>query len=345
MPFEIVRNDITKMHVDAIVNAANKRLEPGGGVCGAIHAAAGPQLAAECRLLGGCETGEAKATFAYNLPCKYVIHTVGPVWNGGEHGEREALVSSYRESLKLAKEKGCDSIAFPLISSGIFGYPKKEALRVAIDTIGDFLTENEMMVYLAVFNKECLNISKALFANIEEYIDEHYVDEHEAREYRRRRYQEEELAMAAPKAVSKRDVVFATVASESVAASDADIDEWLEMIDESFSEMLLRKIKEKGMSNAECYKKANIDKKLFSKIKGDHGYVPKKSNVLAFAVALELSLDETREMLFKAGMALSHSDKFDLIVEFCIVNKIYDIFEINQILFNYDQPLLGNVIF
>lgn len=177
MPIQIVRNDITKMHVDAIVNAANNKLMPGGGVCGAIHKAAGPQLAAECSLLGGCDTGAAKATFGYDLPAKYVIHTVGPVWHGGEYGEREALSLCYRESLALAKEKGCETIAFPLISSGIFGYPKKEALRVAMDAISSFLMDNEMMVYLAVFDKDALSVSKALFANIEEYIDEHYVDE------------------------------------------------------------------------------------------------------------------------------------------------------------------------
>ena len=340
MPLEIVRNDITKMEVDAIVNAANKQLAPGGGVCGAIHKAAGPLLANECKLLGGCETGEAKVTHAYDLPCKYVIHTVGPVWHGGEYGEKAALTSSYRESLELAREKGCVSIAFPLISSGIFGYPKKEALKVAIDTISDFLMENEMTVYLALFNKECLNISKALFANIEEYIDEHYVESCEAMEYRR---SAADLEPPAVFSANKSMAVDEMPAPASIC--EADLDDWLDQIDESFSEMVLRKIKEKGMTNAECYKKANIDKKLFSKIKGNPQYKPKKNNALALAVALELSLEETQELLMKAGMALSHSDIFDLIVEYHIVNKIYDIFEINQVLFNYDQPLLGGVIY
>lgn len=344
MPLQIVRNDITKMHVDAIVNAANKELRPGGGVCGAIHKAAGPQLAGECKLLGGCETGSAKITYAYNLPCKYVIHTVGPVWHGGTYGEKEALTSCYKESLTLAKEKGCESIAFPLISSGIYGYPKKDALRVAIDTISDFLMENEMNVFLAVFNKECLNISKAIFANIEEYIDEHYVDEH-SEEYSRRFRQLEEYELVPPKATFKSATKAIEMESETSAlVIDSNLDQWLEQIDESFSEMLLRKIKERGMTNADCYIAANIDKKLFSKIKSNKGYIPKKSNVLALAIALKLSLEETQELLMKAGMALSHSDRFDLIVEYCIVHKMYNVHDVNQVLYHYDQPLLGGAL-
>lgn len=333
MPIQIVRNDITKMNVDVIVNAANKELKPGGGVCGAIHKAAGPQLAGECKLLGGCETGEAKLTYGYSLPGKYVIHTVGPVWHGGGYGEKDALASCYRKSLELAKSKGCESIAFPLISSGIFGYPKKEALKVAMDTVSDFLLDNEMTVYLTVFDKECLRISKSLFADIEEYIDEHYVELHDDYPYRRRRF--EERMMAPPRECAQGFAI----------SPEGELDEWLDQIDESFSEMVLRKIKEKGMTNAECYKKANIDKKLFSKIKGNPQYKPKKNNALALAVALELSLDETKELLMKAGLALSHSDKFDIIVEYFIVHKQYDIFEINEVLFSYDQPLLGSAVY
>ena len=343
MPIQIVRNDITKMHVDAIVNAANNKLMPGGGVCGAIHKAAGPQLAAECSLLGGCDTGAAKATFGYDLPAKYVIHTVGPVWHGGEYGEKEALSSCYKESLALAKEKGCETIAFPLISSGIFGYPKKEALRVAMDAISSFLMDNEMMVYLAVFDKDALSVSKALFANIEEYIDEHYVDEAKLLDSYSRRMQEEELICFEKGAYAPAASIGAVCASDT-ASPDGDLDDWLDAIDESFSEMVLRKIEEKGMTNAECYKKANIDKKHFSKIKSNPNYKPKKNNALALAVALELSLDETKELLMKAGLALSHSNRFDIIVEYFIVHKQYDIYEINEALFSYDQPLLGGAI-
>lgn len=342
MPIQIVRNDITKMNVDAIVNAANNQLRPGGGVCGAIHMAAGPQLAAECKLLGGCATGAAKATFAYQLPCKYVIHTVGPVWHGGTNSEQELLTSCYKESLKLAQEKGCESIAFPLISSGIFGYPKKEALKVAMDAISDFLMENDMMVYLAVFDKAALYVGQSLFAGIQEYIDQNYVDYSEKQFAYGRTLAREEVAMA-------EDYVAQPVPAMPICekaapyAADESIDRWLDTIDESFSEMLLRKIEEKGMKPAECYNAANVDKKLFSKIKNNQSYKPKKTTALGFAIALKLSLEETRELLMKAGMALSRSSKFDLIVEYCIVRKIYDMDVINQILYDYDQPQLGSL--
>ena len=319
MPIEIIRNDITKMKVDAIVNAANESLLGGGGVDGAIHRAAGRGLLAECRTLGGCKTGKAKITGGYDLPAKYVIHTVGPVYRDGKHGERELLESCYRESLELAKAQGCESVAFPLISAGVYGYPKAEALRVALDVIGAFLLKNEMTVYMVIFDKDTHIISTRLFSDIAEYIDDNYVDEHTS--YSRRRI----FSAALPTIDSYEPPVDACF---ELSLSD-DIDARLKRIDESFSEMLLRKIDEKGMTDAECYKKANIDRKLFSKIRSDVHYRPSKPTAIAFAIALELSLAETEDMLKKAGFALSHSSKFDIIIEYFISRGNYNIFEIN----------------
>ncbi len=331
MPLEIIRNDITKMKVDAIVNAANPGLLGGGGVDGAIHAAAGPGLLEECRTLGGCPVGSAKITRGYELNCKYVIHAVGPQWKGGDQGEEEKLISCYRTALSLAKEKHCKSIAFPLISSGTYGYPKDQVLKAAINTISDFLFENEMTVYLVIYDRTSFSISEKLFNNIQKFIDDNYVDEHPPRQRR-----------LLPQ-FSEIDLEDASIqqAPQPRKKKARSLDEALEMIDESFSEMLLRKIDEKGMTDAECYKKANIDRKLFSKIRSDRHYRPSKPTVLAFAIALELSLDETREMLLKAGFALSHSNKFDIIVEYFISRGNYNIFEINEALFAFDQSLLG----
>ncbi len=337
MPLEIVRNDITKMQVDAIVNAANSSLLGGGGVDGSIHRAAGEGLLEECLTLGGCETGKSKITGAYNLPCKFVIHTVGPVWEGGACNEKELLESCYKTSLKLAKDNGCESVAFPLISSGNYAYPKAQALKVAVDTIGEFLFENDMTVYIVVFDKSAFQISEKLFADIKQYIDDCYVDEHtDFRESRRR-------LNAFSRRRAKETVAEASVAMPEFCFSVAqsDLGDRLERIDESFSQMLLRKIDEKGMTDAQCYKKANIDRKLFSKIRGDINYKPKKSTAIAFAVALELTIEETEDMLRKAGFALSHSNKFDIIIEYFILRGIYDVYEINEALFAFDQSLLG----
>ena len=338
MPLEIVRNDITKMKVDVIVNAANESLLGGGGVDGAIHRAAGIGLLAECRTLGGCKTGKAKITGGYNLPAKYVIHTVGPIYNDGKHGEKALLESCYRESLVLAKEHSCETVAFPLISSGVYGYPKDQALKVAIDVISDFLLENEMTVYIVIFDKAAYKISEKLFSDIAEYIDDNYVDEHT--DYRR-----ESIRMNAPMVPcakrKKADIDFLEICDCKAMVAEDDLDAKLRQIDESFSQMLLRKIDEKGMTDAECYKKANIDRKLFSKLRSDVHYKPSKPTALAFAISLELSLAETEDMLRKAGFALSHSNKFDIIIEYFISKGNYNIFEINEALFAFDQSLLG----
>ena len=365
MPLYIVRQDITKMKVDAIVNAANNTLRGGGGVDGAIHRAAGRGLLLECMTLGGCRTGDAKITKGYDLPAKYVIHTVGPVWNGGGNGERELLISCYEKSLSLALQNGCESIAFPLISSGVYGYPKDRALKVAVDVISDFLLRNEMSVYIVIFDRAAYNIGEKLFSDIKEYIDDNYVTEQTEAYGERRRSQElfpmanfsvmadavSEQKTAKPKeektrkktllSVIKDKAVGGSKVREDVLSEERSLDDIVLDLDESFSEMLLRKIDERGMTDSECYKKANIDRKLFSKIRADKHYKPSKQTVIAFAIALELSLPETEDMLKKAGFALSHSNKFDIIIEYFIKKENYNIFEINEALFAFDQNLLG----
>lgn len=348
MPLQIVRNDITKMKVDAIVNAANSSLLGGGGVDGCIHRAAGPELLAECKTLGGCKTGSAIITGAYKLPSKYIIHAVGPRYLDGKHGERDQLISCYRTSLELAKEAKCETVAFPLISSGIYGYPKDQALRVAIDTISEFLLENDMTVYIVIFDKKAYQISEKLFRDIAAYIDDTYVDEHTDNYSERiRRMNAFRDIMPITEAESCEpsgdsvDMLPPGATMEATPAKAISLDEALGQIDESFSEMLLRKIDEKGMTDAQCYKKANIDRKLFSKIRSDKLYKPSKPTAIAFAIALELSLDETKDMLMKAGFALSHSNKFDIIIEFFISRGNYNVFEINEALFAFDQSLLG----
>ena len=328
MPLIIVRNDITKMKVDAIVNAANETLLGGGGVDGCIHRAAGPELLQECRTLGGCRTGEAKITGAYCLPCRYIIHTVGPVWDGGKYGEREKLASCYRTSLALAKEHGCETVAFPLISSGIFGYPKDQALRVAVDTISEFLAENDMTVYIVIFDRAAYQIGNKLFADIAAYIDDHYVDAHtDSRRERMRRMGVVESRML--------------TAYEDVPMAASGLDEALAHLDTGFSETLLKLIDRSGKKDAEVYKKANVDRKLFSKIRNNPDYKPSKPTAVAFAIALELNLRETRDLIARAGYALSPSSKFDIIIEYFIMQRDYDIFKINEALFAFDQSLLG----
>lgn len=325
MPLHIIRNDITKLEVDAIVNAANKSLLGGGGVDGAIHRAAGPKLLAECRTLGGCRTGEAKITKGYNMPCKYIIHTVGPVWQGGGKGERGMLTDCYRNSLKLARRYECESVAFPLISSGAYGYPKEDALKVATEAITEFLCYFDMTVYIVIFDKKSFAISEKLFSDVKSFIDDVYAEKH----FFARRLNTESRCVP--------------MAARSVEAYEdsASLEDMISKLDESFSQMLIRKIDEKGLTDSECYKKANVDRKLFSKIKNDINYHPKKTTAVAFAIALELDLDEARELISKAGYSLSRSSKFDIIIEYFLLKKNYNVFEINETLFAFDQVLLG----
>lgn len=330
MPLEIVRNDITKMSVDAIVNAANVSLRMGGGVCGAIFTAAGAEkLQAACDRLGGCNVGEAVITDGYSLPSRYIIHAVGPIWQGGSSSEEELLYACYKNALNLALEHKCESIAFPLISSGIYGYPKDQALQVAISAIGEFLLGHEMKVYLVVFDKKAFVLSERLFSAIKKYIDDNYVEE--------RLYSERNRDIESYEYIPSMQSYRVSMPTPSKRR----LEDVVSYLDESFSGMLLRLIDEKGLTDVETYKRANIDRKLFSKIRSDKGYNPSRVTAIAFAIALELNLDETRDLLKKAGYSLSHSNKFDIIVEYFIEEGNYDIYKLNEALFAFDQILLG----
>ena len=351
MPFLLVRNDITTMHVDAIVNAANNTLLGGGGVDGAIHHAAGPELLEECRTLGGCETGDAKRTKAYALPCKYVIHTVGPVWQGGDFGEEQLLRSCYTRSLQIALEAGCESVAFPLVSGGIYGYPKPEAVKVASQTILEFLQTWDMTVYLVLFDPLALSAAEDRFGPIRQLINDDYVIRESARDPRNAITCESNAPRSAPYGLHKLrktdaaapelEFVSPSYSTDVCEKAPVSLESLLGQIDESFAQMLLRLIDEKGLTDAQCYKKANIDRKLFSKIRKNPLYKPSKNTAIAFAIALELPMKETRELLGKAGYALSHSSKSDIIIEYYISNGNYDLFAINETLFAFDQTLLG----
>lgn len=416
MPFHIIEGDITLINADAIVNAANHTLLGGGGVDGAIHDAAGPGLLKECMGLGGCATGDAKITAGYRLPARHVIHTVGPIWDDGLHGEEELLESCYRRSLELARENGCTSVAFPLISAGIYGFPKEPARLIAERTIREFLStlpdDEEMHVTLVLYNKRDCTLDKGLRNALDAFIasggTEEYPmpdgigrftdrflsgnmirrrseaaaasvpaedrgpfadkDRHAPLEgavgnlvrslslkksmpgaAARRRHAEPPAGAPAPEEEhvfkEERQENLDVCCFEAPAVLNEEnwgsLDEALGSLDESFSQMLLRKIRESGMSEPECYRRANLDRKLFSKIRSNIHYRPKKTTVLAFAVALRLSLDETKSLLEKAGFALSHSSVADLIVEYFIRNRIWDILTINDALFHYDQVLLG----
>ena len=337
MPIKIIRQDITKIKCDAIVDPTDVHYSHGGGVDAAIHEAAGEELYHACVEQGKLEVGKAVITPAFSLSCKYVIHTVGPWWKGGENGEETLLRSCYRESLKLGVVNKCKSIAFPLIASGTFGFPKDKVLKIAVDEISNFLFDNEMLVYIVVYDKTSYSISEKLFADIVDYIDDNYNTEG----WLYPSSSTVSKSMAMPGSRRRKAESDFEICESKAMLSEEGLDDILKKLDESFSQMLLRKIDEKGMTDAECYKKANVDRKLFSKIRSNVNYKPSKTTVIAFAIALELSLDETEDMLRKAGFALSHSNKFDVIIEYFITHETYNIFEINEVLYQFDQNGLG----
>ena len=375
MPLEIIRNDITKVKADVIVNSANPKPVIGHGVDSAIYDAAGKRrLLRERKKIGDISPGQCAATKAFRLDADYIIHTVGPVWQGGEHGEREAVKGCYRNSLDMALVLGAKSIAFPLISTGNYGFPKDEALSIAISEIGQFLFENEMDVYLVVYDKKSFMISEKLFRDVKSYIEDHMAQYAPRRLYSLSMPPEKE-SMSGRSSVQRN--VFEDAFEEEAAFSeapgfsedadfnedidlneeiedysvydtgavpeigDADLDDIIKNRSETFQEMLFRIIDRKGFTDSYVYKKANMDRRLFSKIRSNVYYKPSKYTAVALAIALELNLDETKDLLLKAGIALSPSNVFDLIIEYCIIHKITDIFEVNSILYEYDQKLLG----
>lgn len=335
MPFHIIQGDITKIHADVIVNAANERLVMGGGVCGAIFSAAGiDALSRACGQIGFCKTGCAVITPAFALPAKHIIHTAGPVWRGGNCGEAELLAACYDGALALAKQHDAESIAFPLISSGIYGVPKNVALSIARERIGAFLLQNEMEVTLVVFDRASLWLSEPRYQEIKARIGDFSTCADAAREEPRAAHPL--LSQRAQKAYAKPQPCGAPIATQEA------LEQMLQRAGESFSARLLRLIDERGMTDPEVYRRANIDRRLFSKIRSHPDYKPAKNTALALAVALRLNLDETMDLLRRAGYALSPSCKADLIVEYFLREGNYDIFEINEALFAFDESLLGS---
>lgn len=323
MPLKVIENDITQLEVDVIVNAANKELLQGGGVCGAIFKAAGAkQLQAACDEIGICGVGEAVMTDAFDLRAKKIIHTVGPIWQGGNANEARLLENCYTNALKLAYKNGYQSIAFPLISSGIYGYPVEAAFRVAVSTIREFLLTHKLFVYLVIYDQKGLHVESPKHPDVSAYIEAHYEYQHFTLEH-----QEESI------------VLEAQVMPFQPAKN---LEELLENVEESFAEKLFSLIDDREMTDVETYKKANIDRRLFSKIRNVAHYTPLKKTVLSFAIALELNIEETLDLLESAGYTLSKSSKFDLIVRYFIEREVYDLYKINETLFDLDEVLLGS---
>ncbi len=371
MPFQIIRNDITKVRADAVVNTANPHPQIGGGTDSAVYKAAGKRrLLKERKKIGDIPVGEAAVTPAFSLPAKYIIHTVGPVWIDGRHGEYRQLASCYSKSLLIAERLGCESIAFPLISTGTYGFPKDKALRIALHTIADYLRESEMEVLLVVFDRKAYELSSELTVSIRQYIDDNYVIAKE-QEYYLSDYRTEMNApvydrdSSLPKAAGKAgrikrkqslrppradtgalpvSEIRKSEESREYFGSAANLDDIIRHAGEGFQECLFRLIDERDMKDPDVYRKANISRKLFSKIRCNADYMPGKRTVLALAVALELNLDQTVDLLSRAGFAFSPGSIFDLIVKYCIETRTFDIYEINALLFEYDQPLLGNTV-
>lgn len=348
MPFEIVRNDITKMQVDAIVNAASRLPRVNAGVDSAIHKKAGPCLLEARKKIGYIQPGTAAITPAFDLDAEYVIHAATPTWTDGLHGEVKLLRQAYDMCLSLALENNCDSIAFPLLASGNHGFPKGKALQVAIGAFSEFLMEHEMQIYLVVFTRDSVQLSEKLVHNVRSYIDQNYVDAYEQETYgglnedcRRNRYQIrramelQETCMPAPCAPKACEPM------PCAKSASLSLDDFIKEKDAGFTETLLTLIKKSGMKNSTVYKKANISKQHFSKLINDPEAKPSKPTAIALALALELDLDGTKDLIGRAGYALTNSSTFDLIIRYFIEHKQFNVIEINIALYEFDQSLLG----
>ena len=340
MPFEIVRNDIANMKVDAIVNTANPRPVVGSGTDATIHQKAGPQLLSARKKIGCIDTGCAAITPAFALQAKYVIHTVGPVWDGGSYGEEALLRSCYDNSLNLALEYGCASIAFPLISTGNYGFPKDKALQIAISVFSTFLLEQEMMIYLVVFDRTSFQLSEKLFQDVASYIDENYVDA--CAHIRCGTAMKNRPSIRRDRQTEERMVVAECTTCYPLPSKTLSLEDMLKEEDAGFTETLLKLIDKTGKKDSEIYKKALLSKQHFSKIRNNPSYKPTKATAISLALALELDLDATKDLIGRAGYALTNSSKFDLIIQYHIEQKMYNVVEINCVLFKYDQSLLGS---
>ncbi len=344
MPLHIIRQDISKMHCDAIVNTTNSEMIGYSGVDLAIHTQAGEGLDDECASIAPLELGFAKITGGYNLDCKYVIHTSGPIWKDGNYGEKAILKSCYTESLRLAKEYKCNTVAFPLISSGIYGYPKDQVLTYAVEVIAEFLKDNEMTIFICVFDEESYEFSKVLFDDIKSFIDNNYIAEHKSSFSYSQSFKPSRNVRASKRTLHDEGIDERMIcASEYTPPFGDSLEDFMKDMGDGFASTLFAYIDAKGMTDVECYKKANVDKKTFSKIKCNTIKTPRKRTAVAFAIALELDMEDTRKLLASAGLALSHSNKFDMIIEYFILKGNYNIFEINEALFEFDQELLGSL--
>lgn len=358
MPFKVIRNEITQVKADAIVNTANPKPVFARGTDSAIYRAAGADWLLKARQkFGRLSTGQAVITPAFSLQAKYIIHTVAPIYTDGNHGESDLLRSCYENSLQLAAKYRCKSIAFPLIGTGACGYPKDNALQTAMDVIRRFLDEHDMMIWLVVFDQQSFLCSKKLVDDIETYIDEKTVRKHLALEYeqddesfcdeedfeecgelfKEPKYESTVQQVHDLSSIPNREKRFSAAAPKS-----RSLDDVLAQVGETFQERLFRLIDEKGKSDVEVYRKANLDRKLFSKIRSNKDYHPKKMTALALAIALELNLDQTKDLIGRAEFALSPGNKFDLVIQYFIEHEIYDMYLINVTLFQYGLPLLGD---